>query len=60
MRPLIIAAIWLAVFGTWPLDDPGHAGDTPASLLDLALHALAVVFIIHWLATRQRAPKENP
>ena len=59
MKPLVIAAIWLMLFGVWPLADPGHADGTPAAVLDLALHALSAGFIVHyWLTVR--ATKETP
>lgn len=48
--PLVALAIWLMLFGVWPLADPGHHADSPASTLDLALHALAALFLAHrWL-----------
>jgi hypothetical protein len=34
-------ALWLAVFGVWPLDNPGHNGDSLMSIADIALHVVA-------------------
>jgi hypothetical protein len=60
MTPLKVAAWWLLVMGAWPLADPGHAGDTPASTLDIALHVAAGLFLIHHYLTRHPAAKETP
>ena len=49
-------AVWVALFGLWPLADPGHhPGDGPIVWADLALHAAA----IFWLAWRYRIRVER-
>ena len=50
--PMVAAAAWLLLMGVWPFADPGHSGDSPASLLDIALHVGALVFLIHWWVSR--------
>lgn len=39
-------ALWVALFGLWPIADPGHTiTDGPAVWLDLVLHAVAVGYL---------------
>lgn len=57
--PLTVAAWWLFVMGVWPFADPGHAGDTPASTLDIALHVMALMFLVHRNLTRAKATEEQ-
>lgn len=62
MKPLILAAIWLMLMGVWPFANPHHAGDTPTSILDLALHALGAGFIVHywWTGRFPRRLHDDP
>jgi hypothetical protein len=49
--------VWLALFGVWPIADPGH--DWPWSLvtsLDLTLHFVAMYALYRrWTIVRRRA-----
>ena len=50
--PMLAVGIWFLLMGVWPLADPGHRGDSPASVLDIALHIGAGIFLIHWWVNR--------
>ena len=57
--PLVVVAGWLVLFGVWPLADPKHTGDTPASMLDLALHIAGVAFFVLRAWVRWQAAPER-
>lgn len=47
-------ALYVFMFGVWPLANPSHHGDSLMSLLDLALHAgAAIVLLARWKMVRR-------
>jgi hypothetical protein len=47
-------ALYLALFGVWPLADPGHHPDSLMAVADLALHiGAAWVLIARWKVVRR-------
>ena len=47
-------ALWVCVFGLWPLADPGHHADSFLSVLDIALHiAATIVLLCRWKVVRR-------
>lgn len=47
-------ALWLALFGVWPIADPGHSGSTIWSAFDIGLHVVgAAVFLFRWRLERR-------
>lgn len=50
---MIVVAGWLALFGVWPVADPGHSvGDGPLVAVDLLLHVYGAV--LAWRLLRHR------
>lgn len=44
-----LALLWLALFGVWPLADPGHGLDTLGSATDVVIHvAASFVLFTRW------------
>lgn len=52
---MIALAIWLLLFGMWPLLDPGHDPTTLLGLADLTLHLAAGGWLGWRLANRSPA-----
>lgn len=38
-------ALWVLVMGVWPFADPGHGADSVLSVVDLALHVVALLVL---------------
>jgi hypothetical protein len=38
--------VWLAMFGLWPLADPGHSGWNLLVIIDLSVHFVATCVLI--------------
>lgn len=49
-----LLAIWVFLFGVYPLADPGHGADTMLSVLDILLHiGAAILLISRWRLVRR-------
>ena len=47
-------ALYVFMFGVWPLADPHHNADSLMSLVDLALHiGAAIVLLARWKMVRR-------
>lgn len=54
--PVDVLLVLVMLFGVWPLADPGHALDTAASIIDVALHWAAAGWLaVRWRIVRRRA-----
>lgn len=55
-----LLAIWLLLFGVWPLADPGHWPLTPLTIIDLAAHlAGASEIVSRWALVRRTGPPSS-
>lgn len=46
---LLGVAIWLTVFGIWPIAHPSHTDGSPMAMADLLLHALGAIYLgVRW------------
>lgn len=41
-----VIAWWVVVFGLWPLADPDHSGTSLLTVVDIALHYAATVYLV--------------
>lgn len=48
----IAVAVWLVLFGLWPVFDPGHGLETELSVLDVAIHWIAGGYLVGRLLRR--------
>jgi hypothetical protein len=57
-----LLALWLFVFGVWPLADPGHWPLSLLVLLDWALHIGGAWYLLsRWtIAVKRRPPTTQP
>jgi hypothetical protein len=48
-------AVYLVLFGLWPLADPGHHADSLLSVADLLIHLIAaIVLLSRWKVSLAR------
>lgn len=51
---MTVLAIWLGLFGMWPVLDPGHDPATPLGLADVLLHIVAGAYL--WRTVSRKNP----
>lgn len=53
---LLGGAVWLVLFGIWPVAHPEHFDGSPMAMVDLLLHCIGLIYLV--LAGLNRYAKE--
>jgi hypothetical protein len=60
LSPIDVVAVWLLLFGVWPLFDPGHDMSTIGGAVDVLVHWTgAGVLAARWTLTRRQLGRTN-